>query len=191
MKYTLAALVAATMFIFSFPANADWKCRGADYVCNGNSYKVNVRPNRVKVRTKRVRVNVGPRGVSVKVKKKKYYKRNKKRTYKKKSKRRTYKKYAKSGRTLHGKASYYWQPQGVACHRGRFNPNALTAAHKSLPCGTRVRVTNKRNGRSVTVKINDRGPYIKGRIIDLSKRAAGVIGMQKAGVVPVKVTVLR
>ena len=88
-----------------------------------------------------------------------------------------------------GMASYYWQPQRVASG-GWFNPNALTAAHKTLPFGTKVRVTNKRNGRSVTVTINDRGPYIKGRIIDLSSRAAGVIGMKGAGVVPVSITVL-
>lgn len=85
-----------------------------------------------------------------------------------------------------GMASYYWQPQAVACG-GRFNPNALTAAHKTLPCGSRVKVTNKRNGKSVVVTINDRGPYIKGRIIDLSKAAAAQIGMIGAGVAPVNV----
>ena len=73
---------------------------------------------------------------------------------------------------------------------GWFNPNALTAAHKTLPFGTRVRVTNLNNGRSVVVRINDRGPYIRGRIIDLSKRAAQVIAMQGAGVVPVRVEIL-
>ena len=57
----------------------------------------------------------------------------------------------------------------------------MTAAHKTLPFGTRVRVTHLGNGRSVEVKINDRGPYIAGRIIDLSKAAAGVIGMTGAG----------
>ncbi len=93
------------------------------------------------------------------------------------------------GRTLSGLASYYWQPQRVASG-GWFNPNALTAAHKSLPFGTRVRVTNLRNGRSVVVRINDRGPYIRGRIIDLSRRAATIVGMRNAGVVPVRVKVL-
>jgi rare lipoprotein A len=92
-------------------------------------------------------------------------------------------------RTLTGKASYYWQPQRVASG-GWFNPNAMTAAHKSLPFGTRVRVTNKVNGRSVVVTINDRGPYIAGRIIDLSSAAAGVIGMKGSGVVPVSVAIL-
>ena len=86
-----------------------------------------------------------------------------------------------------GMASYYWQPQAVACG-GRFNPKALTAAHKTLPCGTKIRVTNKRNGKSVVVTINDRGPFIKGRIIDLSLAAAKVIGMTGSGVVPVTVT---
>ncbi len=96
---------------------------------------------------------------------------------------------ANRGRQLSGLASYYWQPQRVASG-GWFNPNALTAAHKSLPFGTRVRVTNLRNGRSVVVRINDRGPYIRGRIIDLSRRAATVVGMRKAGVVPVRVQIL-
>ena len=93
-----------------------------------------------------------------------------------------------SGRVLRGLASYYWQPQRVASG-GWFNPNALTAAHKTLPFGTRVRVTNLRNGRSVVVRINDRGPYIRGRIIDLSRRAASIVGMRRSGVVPVQVQV--
>jgi rare lipoprotein A len=93
------------------------------------------------------------------------------------------------GAVLQGIASFYWQPQRVAAG-GWFNPNAMTAAHKSLPFGTRVRVTHMGNGRSVDVKINDRGPYIAGRIIDLSKAAAGVLGMQNQGVAKVKVTVL-
>ena len=89
----------------------------------------------------------------------------------------------------HGMASFYWQPQRVASG-GWFNPNAMTAAHKTLPFGTRVRVTHAGNGRSVIVKINDRGPYIKGRIIDLSKAAAGVIGMQGQGVARIRMEVL-
>ena len=68
--------------------------------------------------------------------------------------------------------------------------NALTAAHKTLPFGTRVRVTNARNGDSVEVRINDRGPFIAGRVIDLSRAAAGQIGLTNTGVAPVKVTIL-
>ena len=90
---------------------------------------------------------------------------------------------------IRGVASYYWEPQALASG-GRFNPNALTAAHKTLPFGTRVRVTHLGNGRSVEVKINDRGPYVAGRIIDLSKAAASVIGMTAQGVARVAVEVL-
>lgn len=89
----------------------------------------------------------------------------------------------------HGIASFYWQPQRVASG-GWFNPNAMTAAHKTLPFGTRVRVTHVGNGRSVVVKINDRGPFVRGRVIDLSKAAAGVIGMQGQGLARVRLDVL-
>jgi rare lipoprotein A len=88
-----------------------------------------------------------------------------------------------------GMASYYWQPQRVASG-GWFNPNAMTAAHKTLPFGTRVRVTNLNNGRSVTVRINDRGPYIAGRVIDLSRAAATAVGMIGSGVARVNLAVL-
>jgi rare lipoprotein A len=93
------------------------------------------------------------------------------------------------GGSLSGVASYYWQPQPLASG-GRFNPDALTAAHKTLPFGTRVRVTHASNGRSVEVVINDRGPYIGGRIIDLSRRAAQVIGMTDQGIARVNVAIL-
>ena len=70
----------------------------------------------------------------------------------------------------------------------RMNPSALTAAHRSLPFGTQVRVKNLRNGRSVVVRINDRGPFTGGRIIDLSKAAAAKLGMISAGTAKVSVT---
>jgi rare lipoprotein A len=65
----------------------------------------------------------------------------------------------------------------------RMNPSAMTAAHRTLPFGSHVRVTNKRNGRSVTVRINDRGPFVRGRVIDLSPAAARALGF--AGLAPV------
>lgn len=87
-----------------------------------------------------------------------------------------------------GMASYYGSESGSQTASGqRFNPGAMTAAHRTLPFGTKVRVTNKRNGKSVIVTINDRGPFIRGRIIDLSTAAAGVIGMRSSGVAPVTV----
>src|SRR5918911_592006 len=63
----------------------------------------------------------------------------------------------------------------------RFNTNQLTAAHKTLPFGTQVRVTNERTGKSVVVRINDRGPYAHGRVIDLSKAAAEAVGISGVG----------
>ena len=93
------------------------------------------------------------------------------------------------GREVHGVASYYWQGQRVATG-ARFNPEGMTAAHRTLPFGTRVRVTHLGNGRSVNVVINDRGPFIAGRIIDLARGAARVIGMTGQGLARVKVTVL-
>lgn len=72
----------------------------------------------------------------------------------------------------------------------RFNQNDLTAAHRSLPFGTRVKVTNMNNGRSVVVRINDRGPFAGGRVIDLSSAAANAIGLKGSGVGPVNIQIL-
>jgi rare lipoprotein A len=72
----------------------------------------------------------------------------------------------------------------------RYNPMGMTAASKTLPFGTIVRVTNRNNGRSVVVRINDRGPYIGGRVIDMSQGAAGVLGMINSGVAPVDIAII-
>jgi len=79
-----------------------------------------------------------------------------------------------------GRASWYALHSRTASGE-RMNPSDMTAAHRSLPFGTKVRVTNNRNGKSVIVRINDRGPFIRGRIIDLSKGAAQRIGMVSSG----------
>jgi rare lipoprotein A len=71
----------------------------------------------------------------------------------------------------------------------RYDSNSLTAAHRTLPLGAEVRVTNLDNGKSVRVRVNDRGPHIQGRIVDLSSRAAAALGM-KSGVTRVKVETL-
>jgi rare lipoprotein A (peptidoglycan hydrolase) len=96
------------------------------------------------------------------------------------------------GSGLVGVASYYGgRFHGRRTASGvRFNQNGMTAAHRTLPFGTRVRVTHLGNGRTVEVRINDRGPFVGGRIIDLSHGAAGVIGMHSQGVARVRVTVL-
>jgi rare lipoprotein A len=91
-----------------------------------------------------------------------------------------------------GKASWYGREQQghLTANGERFDMRALTAAHRTLRMNTRVRVVNLRNGREVIVRINDRGPYARGRIIDVSRAAAERLDMLDAGVVPVRVEVL-
>ncbi len=88
-----------------------------------------------------------------------------------------------------GLASFYGYRSKTA-NGEMMNPDAMTAAHKTLPFGTRVRVTAVRTGRSVIVRINDRGPFIKGRIIDVSTGAARALGITGAGVAPVEVDIV-
>jgi rare lipoprotein A len=84
-----------------------------------------------------------------------------------------------------GRAAFYGG--GRTASGERTGPNGLTAAHRTLPFGTRVRVTNHRNGKSVVVRITDRGPYGRGRIIDLSRAAAAELDMISAGTAMVRV----
>ena len=88
-----------------------------------------------------------------------------------------------------GKASWYGPGfHGMQTASGEiFNQDKLTAAHRSLPLGTEVEVTHVKNGKSVEVRINDRGPYVGGRIIDLSRAAAIEIGMKEQGLATVKI----
>jgi len=88
-----------------------------------------------------------------------------------------------------GKGSYYADKfQGRKTASGDiFKQEKLTAAHRTLPFGTKVKVTNLANGRSVNVTINDRGPFAPGRIIDVSKKAARKLGMVDAGVASIKI----
>ncbi|WP_413044049.1 septal ring lytic transglycosylase RlpA family protein [Pseudomonas sp. YJ42] len=87
-----------------------------------------------------------------------------------------------------GKASYYGSQHHnkLTASGERFDQGALTAAHRTLPFGTKVRVVNARNGKSVVVRINDRGPYVRGRVIDLSKAAFQRIASTRAGVIRVR-----
>jgi len=95
--------------------------------------------------------------------------------------------------TQEGKASYYSNKfQGKKMANGQpYRKGKLTAAHKTLPFGTKIKVTNQQNGKTVKVKITDRGPHVKGRIVDLSLKAARRVDLVKAGVAPVKVKVIR
>jgi rare lipoprotein A len=91
--------------------------------------------------------------------------------------------------TESGKASYYADKfEGRRTASGEtFHQNAMTAAHRTLLFGTKVKVINLANGRSVKVRINDRGPYAQGRLIDLSKKAARKLGIISTGVAPVEI----
>jgi rare lipoprotein A len=92
-----------------------------------------------------------------------------------------------------GKASYYADKfQGRKTASGEvFRQQRMTAAHRTLPFGTKVKVTNLANGRTIKVKVNDRGPFVAGRIIDLSRKGAGKLGMVNAGVANVKISYKR
>jgi rare lipoprotein A len=110
--------------------------------------------------------------------------------------------YQINGAWYYPKVDYDYDETGIASWYGpnfhgkttangeRFNQNAMTAAHKTLPMPSMVRVTNLDNGRQIKVRINDRGPYSRGRIIDLSKRSAELLGFRKAGTAKVRVTVV-
>jgi rare lipoprotein A len=100
---------------------------------------------------------------------------------------------ADSGRSIGGGVASYYGNE-LAGHRTasgeRFDPGQLTAAHRTLPLGTKVRVTNPANGKSVVVRINDRGPFARGRVLDLSKSAASEIGLVARGSGRVELAVL-
>lgn len=88
-----------------------------------------------------------------------------------------------------GRASWYQLTSRTASGE-RANPNILAAAHRTLPFGTRVQVENLKNGRTVTVRINDRGPFVKGRVIDLTRAAAEALGFRAAGTTRVRIRVV-
>lgn len=89
-----------------------------------------------------------------------------------------------------GVASFYTEGQQTASGE-KFDTNDLTAAHPTLPFGTRLRVTNVATGRSVTVRVNDRGPYVPGRVVDVSHSAANALGMVESGIAKVKLDVVQ
>ncbi|MBR1157520.1 septal ring lytic transglycosylase RlpA family protein [Bradyrhizobium sp. JYMT SZCCT0428] len=95
-----------------------------------------------------------------------------------------------SSRVFSGKASYYSYPTGKTASGAPFIRNSLTAAHRNLPFGTRVRVTDLASSKSVVVRINDRGPWVRGRVLDLSLGAARSLGITDRGVAQVRVEVL-
>jgi rare lipoprotein A len=93
-----------------------------------------------------------------------------------------------AARAESGIASIYAYNGSKTASGERANPGGMTAAHRTLPFGTRVRVTNQRNGKSVTVRINDRGPFVRGRVIDVTPAAAQ--GLAFSGLAPVRLAII-
>ena len=93
------------------------------------------------------------------------------------------------GRDFSGTASYYWEGSQVASG-GHYDPDGLTAAHRTLPFGTRLQVTDLISNRSVVVTVNDRGPFVAGRVLDLSRGAAQALGMIQRGVTRIHASVM-
>jgi rare lipoprotein A len=96
---------------------------------------------------------------------------------------------AQTRHRFEGLASYYWEGKRVASG-ARFDPDGLSAAHPSLPFGTRLKVSDPKTGKSVVVTVNDRGPFVHGRVLDLSRGAARALGMESRGVNRVHAQVL-
>lgn len=94
-----------------------------------------------------------------------------------------------AGATIYCGGASWYALTGITASGERANPNAMTAAHKTLPFGTRVVVENLSNRKRVTLRINDRGPFIRGRIIDVTRAAAKKLGMLRSGTTRVRVTV--
>ena len=91
-----------------------------------------------------------------------------------------------------GKASWYgrWHAGRLTASGERFNPQAMTCAHRTLPLGSLVKVTDLATGKNVELEVNDRGPYVKGRIMDLSEAAARELGAGEKGLLEVRVEVI-
>ena len=102
----------------------------------------------------------------------------------------THKHIAATRLAFYGLASFYTE-EGQTASGEKFDPHALTAAHRTLPFGTRLHVTNLNTGRSVTVRVNDRGPFVPGRIVDVSYAAAETLGMVGRGIAKVKLDVIQ
>jgi rare lipoprotein A (peptidoglycan hydrolase) len=93
--------------------------------------------------------------------------------------------------TQTGIASWYNEKGRLTADGEKYDPTKLTAAHRKLPFNTIIQVTNRENGRVVRVRVNDRGPYVKNRVLDLSEAAAKALDMKTEGVTPVKIEVLK
>src|SRR5262245_9346699 len=183
-KLVLVALAASTIgLVAAGPASAGWQCQGSEVACGSSA---------AKKLSKHARTAHATKSQKYASHKSRKYASRKGRDYaegRKAVRKSRVTETASYGGGSTGIASYY--SSGTRTASGaRFNPGGMTAAHRSLPFGTRVLVTSAATGRSVTVTINDRGPFVKGRIIDLSRGAAQALGITGAGLARVSVSVV-
>lgn len=173
----LAGLAALTLGLMQSQPAAAWNCTGPEVACSSaGSAKKATKYSKATKQNRVARADKAKRHASQKSRK--YASASRKASYS-----------GSYGGGSSGIASYY--SSGTRTASGaRFNPGGMTAAHRTLPFGTRVLVTHAATGRSVTVTINDRGPFIKGRIIDLSRGAAQALGITGSGVARVSVAVV-
>src|SRR5262245_4519540 len=176
----LAGLAALTLGLVQSQPAAAWNCSGPEVACSsaGSAKKA----SKYSKASKHNRVAHADKA--------KRYASQKSRKYASREGRKARATYSGSyGGGSTGIASYY--SSGVRpASGGRFSPGGMTAADRTLPFGTRVLVTSAATGRSVTVTINDRGPFVKGRIIDLSRGAAQALGITGSGLARVSVSVV-
>jgi rare lipoprotein A len=173
----LAGLAALTLGLVQAQPAAAWNCSGPEVACSSAGTAKKATKAKYSKAAKHNRVaRAGKTQRHASQKSRKYA-----------SRKATYSGSYGGGST--GIASYY--SSGTRTASGaRFNPGGMTAAHRTLPFGTRVLVTSAATGRSVTVTINDRGPFVKGRIIDLSRGAAQALGITGSGLARVSVSVV-
>jgi rare lipoprotein A len=161
---TAATLALTGLTFAAVPASAAWTCDGPEYVCGSPA-------SHQKVSKTRVSYNVSKSRVAYNGAKRHY-------AGAPAHERRSYApSYAEGGSSAGGGIASYYASGSMTASGAHFNPDGLTAAHRTLPFGTRVLVTNRSNGQSVVVTINDRGPFVGGRVIDLSRGAARAINM--------------
>ena len=197
-KSILAVLPLALVAPITANAAQDWKhnCAGPQYVCGGEASVAkakSAKTSSVKVKAKKpASVATAPAKAKKVAHKAKTKTTAKVASAPKKTKAKVAKASSGGASFQSGMASWYGGKfHGRKTANGEtYNMNAMTAAHKTLPYGTKVRVTNTRSGGSVVVRINDRGPFIAGRVIDLSRAAASQIGVTSSGVAPVKLAIL-
>jgi rare lipoprotein A len=187
---TVSTFALAALTVAAAPASAAWTCDGPAYVCGSPVSHQKVSKTRV---SHKVYNKTSVSRVAYQGERRHYAEAPVRRRHYAEAPVRKHRSYAPSyaeggSSSAGGGIASYYASGSMTASGARFNPEGLTAAHRTLPFGTRVLVTNRANGQSVVVTINDRGPFVGGRVIDLSRGAARAINM--GGLAPVTLVVL-